>query len=333
MTRSFTQCARLLALGALLQACRPDAEPLAPTARRLAVVTEDGPEWSAWSAPINLGPLVNAASFDQSGPTLSKDGLSLYFASNREGGYGRNDLWVAHRASRDDAWEEPQVLGPNINGAGDDFGPTFSTNGHWMYFSSDRAGGCGGQDLYVSYRQHTQDDFDWQPAVNLGCAVNSPFTDWLPDLFDDSENGVTLYFSSNRPGGIGLLDTYASTQVEDGSFGPAVLVPELSSTARDARPVISRDGLELFIASDRAGGMGDWDLWVSHRASTLDPWGTPVNVGASVNTAYFEAAPSVSADGTMLFFRSTRPGGFAVGDLYVSMRSHGADQGSAPVLP
>src|SRR2546425_1697651 len=336
MTRSFTIGASLLVLGTLLQACRPDAEPVGPNARRVIAdaAGEDGPRWSDWSTPIHLGPLINAPGFDQSGPALSQDGLSLYFASSRPGGLGRNDLWVAHRGSRDNAWGAPQNLGPNLNSAGDDFAPNFSKNGHWMYFSSDRPGGCGAHDLYVSYRQHTQDDFDWQPAVNLGCVVNTPFNDWLPDPFEDPETGVTtLYFSSNRPAGIGFLNIYTTTLGEDGSFRPAVLVPELSSAARDARPVIARDGLELFLASNRPGGLGDWDLWVSRRATTQDPWGTPVNVGPSVNTQYFEAAPGLSADGTMLFFRSTRPGGFGVGDLWMSTRRHGSVGGQEPIVP
>jgi len=329
-------CAGLLTVGTLLQACRPDAEPVGPNARRIAAdaAGEDGPRWSDWSTPVNLGPLINATGFDQSGPALSKDGLSLYFASSRPGGLGRNDLWVAHRESRDDAWGAPQNLGPNVNSSGDDFAPNFSNNGHWMYFSSDRPGGCGAHDLYVSYRQHTEDDFDWQPAVNLGCVVNTPFNDWLPDPFEDPETGrTTLYFSSNRPGGIGFLNIYTSDQNDDGTFGPATLVRELSSPARDARPVLAPDGLELFLASNRPGGLGDWDLWVSRRVTTLDPWGTPVNVGPSVNTQYFEAAPGLSADGTMLFLRSTRPGGFGIGDLWMSTRHHGAGGEQQPIVP
>ena len=336
MTRSLSKAATLLALGTLVYACHPDATLVGPAASRTVADagTEEGPRWSDWSTPVNLGPLINAAGFDQSGPALSRDGLSLYFASSRPGGFGRNDLWVAQRSSRDEAWGTPQNLGPNVNSGGDDFAPNFSNNGHWMYFSSDRPGGCGAHDLYVSYRQRTQDDFDWQPAVNLGCVVNTPFNDWLPDPFEDPETGVTtLYFSSNRPGGIGFLNIYTSTQGEDGSFGPAVLVPELSSAARDARPVIARDGVELFLASNRAGGLGDWDLWVSRRATTLDPWGTPVNLGPSVNTQYFEAAPGLSPDGTMLFLRSTRPGGFAVGDLWMSTRRHGSAGGREPIVP
>src|SRR6266704_289342 len=117
MSRSFAMCASLLALGTLVQACRPDAESIGLTGPRLVAdaATEEGPRWSDWTTPINLGPLINAAGFDQSGPALSRDGLSLYFASSRRGLAAgrpkdrcgrarRDDLWVAQRPSRDDAW-------------------------------------------------------------------------------------------------------------------------------------------------------------------------------------------------------------------------------------
>src|SRR3989442_11270003 len=148
MSRSFAMCASLLALGTLVQACRPDAESIGLTGPRLVAdaATEEGPRWSDWTTPINLGPLINAAGFDQSGPALSKDGLSLYFASSRPGGLGRNDLWVAQRPSRDDAWGTPQNLGPNVNSGGDDFAPNFSRKGHRVDFFSDPPRGVRGQE-------------------------------------------------------------------------------------------------------------------------------------------------------------------------------------------
>jgi len=295
-------------------------------------------QFSDWSQPINLGQIVNSE-FDDLHPAISPNGLSLYITSNRPGGFGKLDIYVSHRASVDDDWGPPQNLGPiiNTNSPDQNIVPTFSDDGHRMYFCSTQSGGVasgGNTDIWVSFRKDTTDDFDWQPAVNLGCVVNTPFNDWLPDPFEDPETGrTTLYFSSNRPGGIGFLNIYTSDQNDDGTFGPATLVRELSSPARDARPVIARDGLELFLASNRPGGLGDWDLWVSRRVTTQDPWGTPVNVGPSVNTQYFEAAPGLSADGTMLFLRSTRPGGFGIGDLWMSTRHDGAGGEQQPIVP
>jgi len=101
-------------------------------------------------------------------------------------------------------------------------------------------------------------------------------------------------------------------------------VTELNGPYRDTRTAIRRDGLELFISSDatgRPGGVGGQDLWVSRRATTSDPWSTPVNLGPTVNSSYFDGAPALSFDGTTLYFFSARPGGFGANDLYVTTRA------------
>jgi hypothetical protein len=284
------------------------------------------PRYSNWSEPVNLGPLINTAFNDQH-PALSKDGLSLYITSNRPGGYGADDIWVSQRASVDDPWGPPQNLGPTINTGAVEFSPAFSRDGHWLFFHSDRPGGFGGIDIWVSYREDVHDDFAWETPVNLGPGVNSAFDDAGPTLFEDEDTGITmLYFTSlNRPGGLGDWDIYASVLGPDGTFGPASLVVELSvpgnaNTGRDTRTAIRHDGLEIFFTSNRPGGVGSGDLWVSTRATTLDPWSTPVNVGSPPNTIYFDGAPALSSDGETMLFYSNRPGGFGANDLYMSTR-------------
>jgi Tol biopolymer transport system component len=279
-----------------------------------------GPRYSDWSEPVNLGPVINTASNDQH-PALSKDGLSLYFTSSRPDGFGADDLWVSQRASVDDPWGPPQNLGAVINTSGVDFAPAFSRDGHWLFFHTDRPGGFGGLDIWASYREHVQDDFDWQPPINLGAGVNSPSDDAGPTFVQDDENGsITLYFTSNRPGVAGAADIFSAGMNPDGSFGPALIVPELSSPGRDTRTAMRHDGLEIIFQSDRTGSVGSGDLWVSTRATTLETWSTPVNVGPSVNTIYFDGAPALSADGETLLFYSNRPGGFGANDLYMSTR-------------
>jgi hypothetical protein len=76
----------------------------------------------------------------------------------------------------------------------------------------------------------------------------------------------------------------------------------------------------MFFTSNRPGGIGSGDLWVSIRETTLDAWMTPVNVGPSVNTTSFDGAPALSSDGETLLFYSNRPGGFGGNDLYMSTR-------------
>ena len=312
--------------GTLVQGCHADRAPGGPTGPKSIAadaVGEDQPEWGPWSTPINLGTIVNSP-FDDNRPAISKDGLSLYITSGRPGGYGGLDIWVSQRTAVDDPWGPPQNLGPTVNSSVNDVAPTFSPDGHRLYFHSFRPGGCGIADIYVSRRHDRRDDFGWGPPENLGCVVNTPYVNAGPTIFEDEMTGITtLYFTvqNNPPCSDQGFDIYASTRAEDeGAFGPPVLVPELSSPFRDTRTTIRRDGLEMILSSGRPGGVGNEDLWVSTRASTLDLWSTPVNLGAVVNTTAFDGGPALLFDGTTLYFHSNRPGSFGGNDVYVTTR-------------
>jgi WD40 repeat protein len=280
-------------------------------------------QFSDWSEPINLGPIVNS-NVDDEHPAISNNGLSLYISSYRPGGFGLEDIWVSQRATLDDPWGPPENLGPNINSAGNEFGPDFSPDGHWLFFSSTRPpGAIGAPQIWVSFRKDPDDDFGWRPAVNLGPDINLPgLDDNAPTFFQDHKTGITsIYFNSIlRRDGPGDFDIYVSTQTQNGTFGRAKIVQELSSPYRDTRTAIRRDGLEMFITSNRPGGSGKIDLWVSTRETTLDSWSTPVNLGPTINTADDDGGPALSCDGTTLYFYSTRPGGFGGRDLYVTTR-------------
>jgi len=91
------------------------------------------------------------ASFNDSHPLVRKDGLEFIFVSNRPGGVGSLDLWSSTRESMEDPWSEPVNLGP-VNSLGSDFRPTLSFDGTALIFASDRPGGVGAGDLYVSTR-------------------------------------------------------------------------------------------------------------------------------------------------------------------------------------
>ncbi len=311
----------------LLIACGTDSGEVssAPVAPMLQLAADDPPQFSDWSAPVNLGPVVNSAAQDIE-VSVSKDGLRLYLASNRSGDF---DVWVSQRASVDDPWGPPQNLGPSINTPSREQAPFLTLDGHRLYFFSDRPGGLGGTDLYVSRRRDKGDDFGWQPPENLGSGVNGAFNENLSVYFEDELTGTgTLYFNSNRAGGLGATDIYASTLQPDATFGAAVRVQEISSPFADVAFAIRRDHLELFLASGsgpvdspRPGSFGLFDLWVATRTSAADPWSTPVNLGAIVNSAADEGRGALSFDGTALYIASARPGGSGGTDLWVSTRS------------
>jgi hypothetical protein len=290
-------------------------------------------KYSDWSTPVNLGAAINSAFSDQ-GPAISKDGLTLYFHSNRPGGLGGFDMYVSQRASVDDSWGLPVNLGSIVNTAFDEGNPAFSRDEHFLFFQSIRPGGLGGVDLWVAYREHTHDDFDWQTPVNLGPGINSTADDNAPSYLENDELGIAqLYFVSTRAGGVGGQDIYLSNQMPDGTFGQASLVADLSTSSTDSRPSIRHDGREIIFQSNRPGSLSTaLDLWVATRSSTFDSWSTPVSLGTSINTTSIENNANLSSDGKTLFFSSDRPGGFGGVDLYVSTRTklRGQSENLAP---
>jgi hypothetical protein len=274
-------------------------------------------KYSDWSEPINLGPNVNST-FLERGPAISKDELSLYFASNRLDSIGGEDIYVSQRETRDDEWGPAVNLGPIVNTIDNEMVPAFSRDGHLMFFASNRPGSLG-VDIWVSRREQTHDDFAWQPAENLGAGVNAMGQDEGPSYFENDEVGVPqLYFSGgmNRPGGAGI---YVSEQAADGSFGPAVRV---IVSGANVRPSIRHDGLEIFFHSLRPGSIGNnLDLYVATRETVFDAWSEPINLGSPLNSELVDVQAYISSDRETLFFASSRPGALGSADIYMSTRT------------
>ncbi len=273
--------------------------------------------WSEWSTPVNLGPPINST-FAENHPALSKDGLSLYFTSDRPGGEGLTDVWVARRACEDCAWETPINLGPVINSTSVDAGADLSNDEHYLFFFSNRPGGAGGNDLYVSYRSNTQDDLGWETPRHLGPEVNTPDDENAP-MFHQND----LYFTRGN-NALGQQNLYVAPAKRDGEItGPAVYIAELNHpAANDAAPEVRTDGREIFYQrSAAAGGFGNADLWFSTREGANGPWSPPTNAGATLNTPSFEQQANLSYDGRTLLWASNRPDGVGGFDLWMSTRA------------
>ena len=246
----------------------------------------------------NLGSIVNSAYWEAS-PSISADGLALFFDSDRPAGSGERDLYVTTRATKDDDWGRPVNLGQPVNTPSYDGQPGISADGRALYFSSDRPGGFGNQDLWVTTRPTTDDE--WGTPVNPGSTVNSSAHDTEPSI---SADGLTLFFDSDRAGGYGSWDIWMVTRAStDGRWRtPVPLPPPVNGAFSEGEPSISADGRTLYFCSNRPGGYGTFDLWVATRETTDDEWGTPVNLGPIVNTTYHDWGPSISADGSTLYF-------------------------------
>jgi outer membrane protein OmpA-like peptidoglycan-associated protein len=121
-----------------------------------------------WSEPANLGPLINSKAWEAQ-PSLSADGRTLFFVSNRSGGYGGQDLWQS-KLGEDGQWQVPINLGPQINTASDEASPFIHADQVHLYFSSNGHGGMGNHDLY---RSRLSKDLTWSKPMNLGAPLNT----------------------------------------------------------------------------------------------------------------------------------------------------------------
>ncbi|MCH8120803.1 MAG: PD40 domain-containing protein [Planctomycetes bacterium] len=230
-------------------------------------------------------------------------------------------------ADEDRTFGNPTNLGPTVNSSANEYDPSISPDELELYFNSYRPGGFGNADIWVTRRKTKVDP--WDTPVNLGPTVNSSAHDYAPSI---SVDGLSLYFSSKRPGGYGDQDIWVTTRKTKGDpWGtPVNLGPIVNSSGFEEAPSISADGLTLYFTSRRPGGYGNGDLWVTTRKTKADLWGTPVNLGSIINGSDWELNPDISADGSILYFASNRPG--AIGgsgnfDIWqVSLKEHGAKE-------
>lgn len=307
------------------------AEPVDPTSRAVESPLAMATALGTWSTAENLElsepgahAQFNTASAEGC-PFTSRDGKSFYIASNRPGpgAMGGQDIWVSTRASTDDPWGEPVNVGAPVNSAANDYCPTLDRDGHRFFFVSTRViegVSCGKGDIYES---RLLSDGTYAEPKNLGCDVNSEEDEFSPFPLPESGSGPVLYFSSKRLGVGGMPGDIYRSESHGGVFGPAELVPGVNSEADDGMPNVRRDGLEIFFYSTRTdlpGAQGGPDLFSSSRASHSDPWSTPVNLGPDVNGPGGDTRPSLSWDGSTLYFGSVRDGVEGASDIYVTTR-------------
>lgn len=152
-----------------------------------------------WGKPFDLSSPINTPGWE-SQPSISADGRTLYFVSNRKGGYGGYDIWKSTLTAK--GWGEPVNMGPNINTAFDEQSPFIHPDDSTMYFCSNGWPGMGNKDLFVS---RLAKNGEWGKPQNLGYPINS----------NGDENGLTItangsyaFFASNNLNGFGGYDIY-----------------------------------------------------------------------------------------------------------------------------
>jgi WD40-like Beta Propeller Repeat len=282
---------------------------------------------SAWAAAQKIdeiggnSPELNTSSLDGC-PIQSPDGLSLYMASNRPGGKGGLDIWVATRATTSAPWGAPVNLGEPVNSAADDFCPT-PVGKKGLFFVSREAlpGACGQGDIYYTHRTGAG---AWKEPERLLCAPAGPNSEldeqgpsWVA-VNGKLRGRKLLYFSRSSVTPSVAGEILVSVRQNGARFGPATPVSQLNdATANDIQPNVRADGLEVVFSSNRAGTLGTQDIWVATRGTLTAPWSAPVNLGSVVNTAAAETRPSLSQNGKQLLF-GRAPGPEGSSDIYVT---------------
>ena len=212
---------------------------------------------------------------------------------------------------------DPENLGDSVNSAYNEYWPCLSVDGKILMFTvmepiPSRPGGSPHvqEDLYYSSRKGN----GWGERVNAGPPLNTIDNEGAQSMTGD---GRVLYFTAcNRRDGKGQCDIYRSERVGDRWSEPVNIGGPVNTSYSEKHPSISADERKLYFASDRPGGKGSFDIWVSTRYG--DRWGQPVNLGDSVNTPWMEQSPFIHADQVSLYFSSDGWPGMGQGDLFIS---------------
>lgn len=197
--------------------------------------------------------------------SVSQDGEWMVFAAELSGQAHRSfDIYISYYTP--DGWSEPQNVGPNINTDFYESGPTLSPDKRALYFCSNRPGGYGGRDLYVSYRQANG---KWGPAMNMGPDINSAGDEQAPFIHADNQ---TLYYTSDGLPGYGNSDLFVIRKGSNGEWGaPENLGYPINTIENEGSLAVSADGLTAYYASDRSDSRGGLDLYKFELRSDIRP--------------------------------------------------------------
>ncbi len=282
------------------------ALPYYPERSNLALVTR---KWLASARfaeeavqhPLNinkrsLGDTVNFLTA-QFFPVLTADNETLIFTGltpERD-----ENMYITHRTKS--GWEEPEELSKNINTINNEGTCTISADGRTLVFTAcNRPDTYGGCDLFFTKKEGK----DWLVPQNMGDVVNSNHWESQPSL---SADGSVLYFTSDRPGGIGKSDIWQTTLDSVGHWqAPRNLGSTVNTSDDENAPFIHANGHTLFYASNGIPGMGGFDLFISQRTDTL--WNQPVNLGYPINTVADQVGMYISSDGKTAYYTDDRVG-------------------------
>lgn len=218
-----------------------------------------------WTKGVNLGEPINTMD-NEGAQSLSADGRFLvYTVCNRREDFGSCDLYFAEKING--RWTTPQNMGNTINTRANETQPSLSADGRTLYFMSERQGGKGNKDIWVTYRMR---DGKWMIPRNLSEVINTKGNEITPFIHAD---GQTLYFSSDGHAGMGKYDLFMTTRQADGSWStPKNLGYPINSKKEDIGLVISLDGKTgYFTSNDLEDSKGREDIYSFEMPVSIQP--------------------------------------------------------------
>ena len=254
--------------------------------------------------PLNLGEAINTKDREYF-PALTADGSRLIFSRTVN---GNEDFYISQLVNK--AWKPAVPLSNKINTKFNEGAQSISPDGMYLFFTGcNREDGMGSCDLYVSHKIGKE----WDTPFNLGPGINSSSWDSQPAI---SPDGNTLYFVSNRPGGLGGYDIWKTVLSAEGDWSkPENLGPEVNTAYDENTPFMHPDGKTLYFSSNGWPGMGNMDIFFTRRSDS-GKWNQPVNISYPINTFNEETGLIVTPDGTQGLFSSVLKDGFGDMDIY-----------------
>jgi len=248
---------------------------------------------SEWKTPVNVGPPINTSAWEDS-PCISPDGTLLFFSRGRHdaGQQDRNvDVYYSRKVGG--RWTEPAYCEFNMKSF-----PTSAVkaqDNQTVYFASVRPGGYGQGDIYSATRQPGG---GWSTGRNIGPPINTEYNESEPYV---SPDGTKLYFTSDRPGGVGGMDNWVSTNVGGQWTNPVNLGQPANSTYDDLQPFVTQDGSSLYFVRANFANVGKlvegYHAAIRRCDLVNGKWGNP-----QVVVSDFVGEPSMTADGRFLYF-------------------------------
>ncbi len=275
------------------------------------------------AAPIdvkmeNMGDVINSE-FEDKAPMVSADGKTLIFTSQRPGkssainpddGMYFEDIYISRWDTLKKMWSDAELIPGSLNTEGQDAATSISPDGKQIFlFKNDIEAESRGGDIYVS---RLSSSGKWGAPKSMGKPINTTYAELGAC---SSPDGKTLYFTSERQGGLGSLDIWMVKRKTRIEWEKPVNLGNVVNTVEDEGGIfLAPDGKTLFFTSKGHNSMGGYDIFKTVLEN--GKWSTPINLGYPINTIYDDLCFSLSIDAQTGYISSNRKGGLGARDVY-----------------